>query len=64
MARSVFQATILEHHMLCEGDGVVAALSGGPDSIALLRLLLDAAVKMRLRIHGAHFNHWPAGRGS
>lgn len=57
MARSVFQTTILEHQMLCEGDGVVAALSGGPDSIALVRLLLDAAVKLRLRIHGAHFNH-------
>jgi tRNA(Ile)-lysidine synthase len=43
--------------MLGAGDVVVAAVSGGADSTALLRLLVDLGPELRLTIHVAHFNH-------
>ena len=43
--------------MLAAGDVVVAAVSGGADSTALLRLLVELRRGMRLEIHVAHFNH-------
>jgi len=64
MTRGLFQATLLEHHMLRKGDGVVAAISGGPDSTALLCLLLDIRHEWRLQVHGVHFNHGLRGAES
>jgi tRNA(Ile)-lysidine synthase len=50
--------TIHRHNLAGPGTGVIAALSGGPDSMALTYLLreLDAAGELRL-IGLAHFNH-------
>ncbi len=39
------------------GDGLVAAVSGGPDSVALLRALLDARGPAPRRLVVAHLNH-------
>lgn len=64
MARDLFQSTITRYRMLRKGDGVVAALSGGPDSTALLCLLRELAGTMELRVHGAHFNHGLRGAES
>lgn len=33
--------TIKEHHMVKPGDRVMAALSGGADSVCLLRILVQ-----------------------
>jgi tRNA(Ile)-lysidine synthase len=46
--------------MLSGAHGVVVAVSGGPDSVALLDILLRLAV----RIHVAHLNHMLRGRES
>lgn len=46
-----------EYGMLPQGAEVLAAVSGGADSMCLLSLLLEAAQERSLSIAAAHFNH-------
>ena len=51
-------ATIRRHHMIPPGGRVVVALSGGPDSVALLHVLRELETAGDLVVAGvAHFNH-------
>ncbi|NLG70206.1 MAG: tRNA lysidine(34) synthetase TilS [Firmicutes bacterium] len=43
--------------MLGRSDGVLVALSGGPDSSALLHALLLLAPRLQLRVQAAHVHH-------
>ncbi len=49
--------TINEHTMLAKGDSVLVALSGGPDSVALLHLLSRLRQSLRLSLHAVYINH-------
>jgi tRNA(Ile)-lysidine synthase len=56
--------TIARHRMIEPGDVVLAAVSGGPDSTALLLLLCHAAADLKFAIHVAHLDHGWRGRES
>ncbi|MBC3516531.1 tRNA lysidine(34) synthetase TilS [Neobittarella massiliensis] len=49
--------TAARWQMLPPGTSVVAAVSGGADSMALLQLLLELAPARRLQVTAAHLNH-------
>jgi tRNA(Ile)-lysidine synthase len=51
------KAFMLRHGMLSKDDRVLVAVSGGPDSVALLRVLYDFRDELRLRLEVAHFEH-------
>ncbi|MDH3892495.1 MAG: tRNA lysidine(34) synthetase TilS [candidate division Zixibacteria bacterium] len=51
------KTTIAEHELLEPGDSVLVALSGGPDSVALLHLLSRLKRSMKLSLHAAYVNH-------
>jgi len=53
--------TIKKHSLLKAGDKLVIALSGGPDSVALLSILLTLQEKLSIEILACHFNHHMRG---
>jgi len=57
-----FKDFLLKHSMLEHNDTVIAALSGGPDSTALLLLLSELDIP--IKIIGAHMNHCLRGKES
>lgn len=56
--------TIKEWKMLSGGQTVVAAVSGGADSVVMLHLLLELAEEFGLRIIVAHMDHGLRGEES
>jgi tRNA(Ile)-lysidine synthetase-like protein len=48
---------IREHELLKAGDRVGIAVSGGADSVALLRLLLELRKEIGIVLSAVHFNH-------
>ncbi len=56
--------TIEKHEMLQYGDRVGIAVSGGPDSVALLNALITIAPEYGLELSVLHLNHGIRGKAS
>lgn len=54
---AAFERTAVDGQMIVPGDRVLAALSGGADSVALVALLVKLREEIPLEIRLAHFNH-------
>lgn len=63
MADQVME-TIKKHNMIRQGDLVLVALSGGPDSLALLHLLKGLQDKLGITLQAAHLDHGLRGDAS
>ncbi|MFZ5994178.1 MAG: tRNA lysidine(34) synthetase TilS [Thermodesulfobacteriota bacterium] len=61
---SIFRKTVDRYGMFRAGDNVVAAVSGGPDSAALLHLLCELKGVCPFKLSVAHFDHGLRGRES
>lgn len=57
MLFSQTKRTIERYNMLSPGDRVIVAVSGGPDSVCLLRVLHALARDLDLTLHVAHLDH-------
>jgi len=55
---------IRRQKLIEDGDAILIALSGGADSVCLLRVLLALREKCNLRIFAAHYNHQLRGAES
>jgi len=55
-------ATIQKHRMLAGKDKVLVAVSGGPDSVALLHLLNQLRDEFSLQLAIAHYHHQLRGK--
>ncbi|WP_256865628.1 tRNA lysidine(34) synthetase TilS [Paenibacillus sp. 32352] len=54
---SRIERQLKDEQLLCRGDSIVAAVSGGPDSIAMLHVLFLLSERWEWRLTVAHVNH-------
>ena len=53
---------IIKNNLIQEGDRVLVALSGGPDSVCLLHILYKLRESLNIDIGAAHVNHMLRGQ--
>ena len=57
LAKRILRQVTPAHGMVCAGDCVGVGVSGGADSVALLRLLEEMQDEAGTRLTVLHFNH-------
>lgn len=55
--RTKVKESLRKHGMLSDGEQVLVAVSGGPDSMALLRVLYDLRDELNLHLEVGHVQH-------
>lgn len=55
---------IKEHELVSEGDKLLIALSGGPDSVFALSFFIKYSGKYKCSLHAVHFDHHLRGKES
>ncbi len=55
---------IQKHHLILHDAPLLVAVSGGPDSVCLLDILVKLQDKLNIRLHVAHLNHQLRGAES
>ena len=58
------RTTIEKYGMLAEGDRLVVAVSGGPDSVALLHALTSLRATYKIELRAAHLEHGLRGEAA
>ena len=58
------EKTIAENGLILPNEKIIVALSGGPDSMALLKILQILSSKFNFQVLAAHFNHHMRGEES
>ena len=58
------EAFLRQYHMICAGDHIICAVSGGADSMALLWAMYLLKDKLDIELSAAHFNHHLRGEES
>lgn len=58
----MFASALAHYDMLSPGDRVLAAVSGGPDSVALLHFLRRIGPEAGIALHVAHLHHGLRGK--
>ena len=62
--RSQVKEFIISRELICPGDHVLAAFSGGPDSLCLLHLLNELSGDLNFKLTACHINHNLRGKAS
>lgn len=58
------ESSIRKYDLICKNDRILVAVSGGPDSVCLLYILVGLKDKYSLSFHIAHLNHSFRGKES
>jgi len=61
---SKVEKTIKENGLILPNEKIVVALSGGPDSMALINILLRLRSKLKIEVLACHYNHRLRGEES
>ena len=64
MFKSKVFSTISKFQLIPPGSKVIVALSGGPDSVALLLVLLELQEELNIKVGAVHVNHQLRGKES
>ena len=57
MVKEKVLETIKKYNLISKNDKIVVAVSGGPDSMCLLHILLSLREEYNLELNVAHINH-------